>query len=320
MAIYKVMSARGTGTHGALRNCLHYVLQPNKTDDDTLCYIQGPYDGGPVEPDMVYASFLSLKAEHDKDTGRQYFHTVISFPPDEKITPEQALEYGINFSEQAYKGYQVCIAVHNEKDKNLHLHFVINSVGIEGKKFKLNKEKLKADKELNDGLCKEYGLSITRKGFHADGTPMSEGDIISYDKDKYRAIINSDENKPSYLVDCGIAVMTAIQKARSKDEFISEMEQQGYSVKWSDNRKHITFTNSDGKKVRDSNLQKNFNLPVSKELIEREVKKNELERKAEKARRAEAGRLEREFSSQRRKRPDEDNDKRIKRSGRGRSK
>lgn len=311
------MSSRGTGTHGALRNCLHYTL--DKADAETLCYIQGPYDGGAVEADEVYASFLKIKEEFGKDSGRQYFHTTIAFPPNEKITPEQALDFGIRFAEKAYNGYQTAIAVHTDKG-HIHIHFVINTCSYEiQKKFELPRKKLKEHKTLNDNLCREYGLSVTVKGVHADGTPMSEGDIISYDKNKYRAIINSDENKPSYLVDCGIAVMTAIQRTRSKQEFISEMEKQGYSVNWTENRKHITFINSDGKKVRDSNLEKTFNIPISKEYIEREVKKNELERENEKARRTETSRSERECNIERRKRTLETDEQGIKRSRRGRS-
>lgn len=47
------------------------------------------------------------------------------------------------------------------------------------------------------------------------------------------------------------------------------MENKGYSVDWQDNHKYIVFINSEGKKVRNSNLQKTYNLKVSKdELLE----------------------------------------------------
>lgn len=36
---------------------------------------------------------------------------------------------------------------------------------------------------------------------------------------------------------------------------------------WKDSRKHITFQNAEGKKVRDSNLSKTFHLDISKEAL-----------------------------------------------------
>ena len=48
------------------------------------------------------------------------------------------------------------------------------------------------------------------------------------------------------------------------------MKQFGWSVNWTEKRKHITFQNQDGRKVRDSNLSKTFHLDISKEGLENE--------------------------------------------------
>jgi hypothetical protein len=303
------MSARGTGTHGALRNCLKYVLQPSKTDSDTLCYIQGPYDGGPFEPDSVYTSFLTLKNEYGKDSGRQYYHTVISFPPNEKINPEQALDYGINFATKAYAGYQVAVAVHTDRG-HTHIHFVINSVGFaDGKKFELPRKKLKQHKELCNALCEEYGLSIAVKGRHADGTEFDEGEITAWEKEKYRALLRND--KPSYLCDCAVAIVKSKETATSKDEFISAMAAQGWSVQWSDSRKHITFINVDGRKIRDSNLQKTFNIEITKEVL-----LNEFKRKIERTKNTATRISERKPEFKRRELTPEARKQRTKKAGR----
>ena len=42
---------------------------------------------------------------------------------------------------------------------------------------------------------------------------------------------------------------------------------------WTDKRKNITFENEDGKKVRNSNIEKTFNMPVSKEDLINEFKR-----------------------------------------------
>ena len=271
MAIYKVMSASGTRAKGTLRNALAYCLQPLKTNPE-LCYVQGPYADGPISSDFVYGSFLDLKNEYGKEEGRQYFHTVISFPKTEKISPEQALDFGIEFASKQYSGYQCAMAVHTDKD-HLHVHFIINSVSYnDGKKFDLNRKKLKNDKEVCNDMCRSYGYSVAEKGKHADGTDFEPGEITVWDKNKYRALLNAE--KPSYLVDCGQAVMNSIEKATDKQSFIDSMAQQGWNVQWADTKKHITFINNEGRKIRDTNLAKTFNIDISKEVLINEFERN----------------------------------------------
>lgn len=52
------------------------------------------------------------------------------------------------------------------------------------------------------------------------------------------------------------------------------MKRFGWNVNWTEKRKHITFQNQDGKKVRDSNLSQTFHLDISKEGLENEFNGN----------------------------------------------
>ncbi|QSX07121.1 hypothetical protein JYG23_07195 [Sedimentibacter sp. zth1] len=52
------------------------------------------------------------------------------------------------------------------------------------------------------------------------------------------------------------------------------MEKQGYKVNWQDNRKYITFTDKDGHKVRNSNLEKTFRTEYGKENLLHEFERN----------------------------------------------
>lgn len=54
------------------------------------------------------------------------------------------------------------------------------------------------------------------------------------------------------------------------ETFMERMKQSGWTVHWKEQRKHITFENEEGKKVRDSNLAKTFQLEIGKEELERE--------------------------------------------------
>ncbi len=271
----------------------------------------GPYQYTDMNYKKVYGAFMDVKNEWDKDSGRMYTHSVLSFPKDENITPEQALEFGIRFAEKTYSGFQTVVAVHTDKE-HIHCHMVVNTVSyLDGHKLQKSRKDLKADKEYCNDLCLEYGLSVAEKGKHADGTEIEEGEIIAWDKNKYRLLAGE---RKSYLADCGIAAATALMKSTTKEQFLSLMKEQGWEVQWSDSRKHITFVNADGKKVRDTNLEKTFNLPISKEAIARE-----FERKAERTRRPDRRTAERKSDAPGGKPETEHRNKRIAKSRRNAS-
>ena len=265
MAIYKsVNSKNALSTHGGMKNCLNYIMNPQKTDSDH-CYVIGAYSGDPMDTNAIYNSFIEIKKQYHADNGRQYAHSVISFHKDEVITPEQALSFAIDFAEKTYYGHQVAIAVHYDKE-HIHCHMVTNTVSyLDGSKLHKSKNDLQADKDYCNELCREYGFTVAEKGKHFDGSEMEAGEITSWNKDTYRLL--TDCKKGSYLADCGIAVINAVNASTSKVEFIDMMKSNGWSVKWSNKRRHITFINSDGKKIRDKTLLKHFRIDVSKEAL-----------------------------------------------------
>ena len=73
-------------------------------------------------------------------------------------------------------------------------------------------------------------------------------------------------------------MLKALENCISKEKFIEKMKQFGWSVNWTEKRKHITFQNQDGKKVRDSNLSRTFHLDISKEGLEKKQLEEERER------------------------------------------
>ena len=88
MAINKTINKR-TNTHGAMRNCIEYVLRQDKTNELFTC-VTGPYCHDEIDYELVYRTFLEEKKVWDKDSGRMYAHNVISWHKDEQITLEQA--------------------------------------------------------------------------------------------------------------------------------------------------------------------------------------------------------------------------------------
>ena len=270
MAVNKTINKR-TNTHGAMRNCIEYVLRQDKTSE-LLTYVTGPYRHDEIDYDPVYRTFLEEKKMWNKDTGRMYAHNIISWHKDEQITPEQAFEFGKEFAEKWFSGFQTLVAVH--KDKNhIHCHLVTNSVSYEdGRKLHNTKKDLECMKQLTNQMCRERGLTIAEKGKHFDGSEIEKGEVIAWNKDKYNLF--RQQVRDSFVADCAMAVLKALENCISKEKFIEKMKQFGWNVNWTEKRKHITFQNQEGKKVRDSNLFKTFHLDISKEGLENEFNGN----------------------------------------------
>ena len=270
MAINKTINKR-TNTHGAMRNCIEYVLRQDKTSE-LLTYVTGPYCHDEINYDLVYRTFLEEKKMWDKDSGRMYAHNIISWHKDEQITPEQALEFGKEFAENWFSGFQTLVAVHKDKD-HIHCHLITNSVSYEdGRKLHNTKKDLERMKQLTNQMCRERGLTVAEKGKHFDGSQIEKGEVIAWSKDKYNLF--RQQVKDSFVADCAMAVLKALENCISKEMFIEKMKQFGWNVNWTEKRKHITFQKQDGKKVRDSNLSKTFHLDISKEGLENEFDRN----------------------------------------------
>ena len=270
MAINKTINKR-TNTHGAMRNCIEYVLRQDKTNELFTC-VTGPYCHDEINYDLVYRTFLEEKKVWDKDSGRMYAHNIISWHKDEQITPEQALEFGKEFAENWFSGFQTLVAVHKDKD-HIHCHLVTNSVSYEdGRKLHNTKKDLERMKQLTNQMCRKRGLTVAEKGKHFDGSQIEKGEVIAWSKDKYNLF--RQQVTDSFVVDCAMAVLKALENCISKEKFIEKMKQFGWNVNWTEKRKYITFQNQEGKKVRDSNLSKTFHLDISKEDLENEFDRN----------------------------------------------
>lgn len=278
MAIIKVVnSGSGNSTHAAMRNCLSYVLKEGKQNNNgELRYVTGQYDRDEVTADQVYQEFKEQKKFWEKDSGRMYAHYVCSWHKEEKISPQQALEFGKTWAEKVFPRHQCLVAVHIDRD-HIHCHMVINTVSyLDGYKLHVSAAELEEAKQICNQMCRERGLSVAEKNRHFDGSVIESGEIRSWDKNTYQLLM--DSAKESYVAECGLAVMNAVQDSCSREIFIQKMEAQGWTVNWQEQRKNITFQDQQGHKVRDRRLSNLFRLQVSKEGLEHEFKRQAEER------------------------------------------
>ena len=198
----------------------------------------------------------------------------ISWHEEENLTLQQAFAFGKEFVEKWFDGFQTLIGVHKDRD-HVHLHLFTNTVSYEdGHKLHNSKKDLERMKEMTNQMCVERGLTVAQKGKDFHGNDLEEGHVRAWSKDKYHLLLN--DQKKSHVAECALAVMETREQSCSKEEFVKGMAIRGWSTTWTDSRKNITFENEEGKKVRDSNISKTFQMDVSKEGL-----LNEFERQAE---------------------------------------
>ena len=255
MAIIKAInSSAGIG------GILDYIRDEEKTTPALI----GGYN---CNPQTAIEEMRDTKEMWRKTGGRQYKHFIQSFPANEIITPAEAHQIAGEWiaKNPLFQGYEVCYATHTDRG-HVHTHAVVNSVSFEtGKKFRYSKWHLQEMKDLSDKILEKHGKSICRK----------KDTITAFKIGAYRSIEKAVQGKyKSWLYDTVVAVRKAKKSAVSKDDFISKLHGAGYTVKWQDNRKYITFINSAGKKVRNKTLEDTFKISLSKEELLHEFGRN----------------------------------------------
>ena len=271
MAILKIISHGKT--NAGKRRVLQYVLDPKKTNPD-LCAVSGDFQEEEITPQTVYKSCALTRALFNKVSlgGRTYTHGTIAFAPGE-ISPGDAAEFAEEFVAKVYPNNQVLTAVHTDTD-HIHAHFIIEPVSFcDGRMLHTSKHDLDRAKKVCNDMCCTRGLSVAQKGRHADGEAFAEGEVTTWSKNKYHQM--AEDPAQSYLVDLAAAVQECAAVAQSQEAFCELMEHEyGWTVTWKDSKKNITFTNSEGKRIRDSNLSKTFNINISKEDLQYEFARN----------------------------------------------
>lgn len=237
MAILKIVNRRnGKRKRSHLAGVIKYVLKTEKTEEK-LIYGQN------LEPERAYQMMMETKDLFNKRKGMDYFHFVLSYPPNEKITPEQALEQAKELLERTkkFRGYETLVAVHRDK-KHIHVHFIVNSVNfVDGRKFHLSRKELEALKQLQNQINIEKGFSAA-PGKYQDMNGEERTETVSNNKNTYQLLKRAESGEvKSYVQTCAISVLTQAARASSKEEFIQLMDQDGFETIWDDNKKHITF-------------------------------------------------------------------------------
>lgn len=226
-------------TMGSLLGVLRYVAQDRKT----LWQGKSLFTGYNCVPRSSYLEFRTTKKRFHKTDGRQFYHFVQSFSDQDKLTPQQANEIGLELAEKEFPNFEVVVATHVDTG-HIHNHLVVNSVScVDGKKLHQNAADLQHHRDVNDQICQAHGLSVLPKSQkRSRKKSMTPGEY------------QSGLHGTSWKLDLIYAINEALEYAGDRKSFIANMEQEGYQVVWTDRRKHITFITPEGYRCRDSSL------------------------------------------------------------------
>ncbi len=220
MPFVKCISVRST-----VKRSLSYILDLEKTDD--LLYTASL--NCLTDPECAY---MNMKMVYEQFSGRNFnepppkqgkgrvkaIHYIQSFDPKDNISPETAFKIGKLFITKAFgKNAQVVLATHLDKG-HLHNHIIVNSYGIDGKKFYANKETLNKIKEISDRASLTYGVQPYDK---ANGKRKT----IAYNE------WQNEQRGTSWKQKIRDEINGLMTWVKNIDELLAELEMLGYTVK-----------------------------------------------------------------------------------------
>ena len=148
MAIIKRYASQATPT-----KIYNYLTNPEKTEEKLISGIN-------CTPCNMVNEFTATKELYNKQDDIKYHHIVQSFDPNDNITPEKAHELGRELAEKQFKGYEVFVVTHTDKD-HIHNHIVVNSVSFEnGLKYNASNKSLWDIKRESNRICEREHLSL----------------------------------------------------------------------------------------------------------------------------------------------------------------
>lgn len=205
-----------------LDKAIKYICNYDKTKDGTLI---DTYRCTEKFADYEFQDIASMARKVKK--SRIAYHSMISFSPEDDITPEKALELGRQIMDKyTDKDFQYVLCVHNDQ-KHIHIHCIFNSVNFfDHKKLQIKDKDLDRLEKITDQICRENNLSVIEEKSGIKGRGKYE-----YERHKENT---SWKDKLRDSIDRNILL------SDSYEEFIDRMQmEEGYKIKQG---KYLSFT------------------------------------------------------------------------------
>lgn len=279
MAIIKFVGAvhpRQSGNAFAgVKKCIDYILNPQKTQNGKNAVYKNCRPGFAVE------DFIDTMNYFDKKTtgahNRLGYHFIISFKAGDGTDEKQALNIADEFCDSYLKDYEAVFGVHDDKD-HMHVHIFFNACSLNGQKYHYSDgDWSKTVQPLVDRLCVKYGCRTL--------TDDSEITLEEYERQRKErkkkkresgphsnsSYYNEKKEKPpsrSYFIKRDIDEVILLSS--SFEDFVKQMRQRGYTLRYGKNVKHMTVRQFDGgQNRRVDTLDKNGYY--SEEMIKKRI-------------------------------------------------
>lgn len=156
MAVYKVINKAGNyRNEDAAERLLAYMTSPQKAKKDGIF-------GGAVIPEIAALSMNTVTEIFHNDTGSGpcLRHSVLSFSPDEGLSPADVKKIASKAIEHYEDKYQIVAAVHEDRE-HLHIHFGMNTTSYcDGSKYHGTKKDYYDFIRYMDDLTAPYGIHV----------------------------------------------------------------------------------------------------------------------------------------------------------------
>lgn len=249
----------------SLGNVIAYCAQEYKTKYNDSRLISGIN----CLPETAMKEFIATKKKFNKADGMQYYYAVQSFEDNLNISPLLAHQMAREWAEKCYPNHEIYIATHLDTD-NIHSHIVINSVNMKtGRKIHQSTKELNQMRKINDELCIKYGLPVCIPKQKQKVKPMKAKEYYVADAGK------------SWKMQMILSIEYAMRRAKTKQQFIDEIDKLGYDIRWTNTRKNITYIEkaNPNHKCRDNNMhQEKFLKEKMEEEFEIRERLSSLER------------------------------------------
>ena len=275
--VCKVWNIKGTteskGAIDQLRDSVGYILNDEKTVgqgsldplnqlrreckyiENDLKTFSGAFVGGhnitSTDVSDAVAEMMKIKRFYGKEDGRAALHMMISLPKEESdvSNASKLMQLCDSVVKEVFPNNQAVYAVHTNTD-NLHIHIILNSVGLDGKKIHQN------DRFMKDVLHPCVNKYASVYGFTQNP--------------KWKAAPQSNLSFPQIKMALRTEIDRAIEKADNFEDFISALGDNGIKVRTG---KYISLAMPDmSKPVRTHQLGSNYTKDA---IIERILTRKE---------------------------------------------
>lgn len=156
MAVIKRIASKSTPS-----KIVNYLTKEEKTEEKLI-------GGKDCDPDNIVNDFNITQELYGKTDGIKYHHIIQSFSPEDDITPEKAHQLGKELAENQFKGHEVFVVTHKDKE-HIHNHLVVNSVSFEtGLKYNASNKSLWDIKRESNKICERENLKTIDLEHKAD--------------------------------------------------------------------------------------------------------------------------------------------------------